>query len=67
MLSSNQVRTVASVLVDRLGPVTLAAAMLRAQEAARRGAYAEMTDWRRIAEEALSRLGTADLGAGARH
>ena len=62
MLSSHQVRTVASVLVERLGPVTPAAAMLRAQQARQRGAFAEMQDWRRIAEQALHRLSDSDPG-----
>jgi hypothetical protein len=65
MLSSHQVRTVASILVERLGPVTPAAAILRAQEAHRRGAFAEMQDWRRIAEQALHRLSDSDPGFAA--
>jgi len=62
MLSSSQTRSVASVLVDRLGVVSLAAAMLRAQEAERRGAVIEMLDWRRIAAQALQRLADRDPG-----
>jgi hypothetical protein len=62
MLSSSQARSVASALVERLGPVSLAAAMLRAQEAERRGALVEMRDWRRIAEAALRRLAARDPG-----
>ena len=60
MLSSHQTRIVASTLVDRLGPVSIAAAMLRAQQAERRGAWVEMTDWRRIARQALQRLAGSD-------
>jgi hypothetical protein len=60
MLSSSQARSVAVILVDRLGVVSLAAAMLRAQEAERRGAVVEMLDWRRIAAQALQRLADRD-------
>lgn len=56
MLSASQARTVASVLIDRLGAVTPAAAMLRAQEAGERGALLAMLDWRRIAEQSLRQL-----------
>jgi hypothetical protein len=62
MLSSSQARSVAVILVDRLGVVSLAAAMLRAQEAERRGAVVEMLDWRRIAAQALQRLADRDPG-----
>jgi hypothetical protein len=60
MLSSSQARSVAAILVDRLGVVSLAAAMLRSQEAERRGAVVEMLDWRRIAAQALQRLADRD-------
>lgn len=60
MLSSSQARTLATALIDRLGSVGIAAAILRAQEAERRGALIEMSDWRRVAEQALRRLAARD-------
>lgn len=54
MLSSRQVSQAAALLSSRLGEVTIAAAILRSQEAARRGAYAEIVDWRRIAERSCA-------------
>ena len=60
MLSSSQARTIGTVLIDRLGSVGVAAAMLRAQEAEQRGDLLEMNDWRRIAQQALRRLAERD-------
>ena len=53
MLTKSQSRRAASVLVDRYGDVAIAAAMLRAQEAARHGRFVDMANWRRIAAAAL--------------
>jgi hypothetical protein len=60
MLSSSQARTLATALIDRLGSVGIAAAVLRAQEAERRGALIERSDLRRIAEQALRHLAALD-------
>ena len=60
MLSSSQARTLATALIDRLGSAGIAAAMLRAQEAEKRGDLLEMNDWRRVAEQALRRLAERD-------
>jgi len=60
MLSSSQARTLATALIDRLGSAGIAAAMLRAQEAEKRGDLLEMNDWRRIAEQAVRRMAERD-------
>ena len=54
MLSSRQVSEAARLLCSRLGEVAIAAAILRAQEARRRGAFVEMVDWRRIARRSCA-------------
>ena len=53
MLSESNARRAATALLDRLGEVAIAAAMLRAQEAQSAGRYREMANWRRIAEAAV--------------
>jgi hypothetical protein len=55
MLSRIDAHRTAAVLLDHLGEVAVAAAVLRAQEAQVQGRYRAMADWRRIAEAALSR------------
>ena len=56
MLTSHDANRAASLLANRLGEVAIAAAVLRAQEAERRGELIEMVNWRRIAEQALRRF-----------
>ena len=56
MLSSQDASRAAALLSQRFGEVAVAAAMLRSQEAAERGALIEMVNWRRIAERALRRF-----------
>jgi hypothetical protein len=56
MLSSKDASRAATLLSQRFGEIAIAAAMLHSQEAARRGAFIEMVNWRRIAERALRRL-----------
>jgi len=56
MLSRIDVHRTAAALLDRLGEVAVAAAMLRAHEAGRAGRYQAMTDWRRIAEAVSVRV-----------
>jgi hypothetical protein len=56
MLSRIDAHRTATVLLDRLGEVAVAAAVLRAQQAGRDGRYQAMIDWRRIAEAAAARL-----------
>jgi hypothetical protein len=58
MLSDTNARRAAGVLVHRLGEVAIAMAMLRAQEAESQGRYAEMVNWRRIAQAAVGRPGS---------
>ena len=60
MLSSSQARSLAAVLIDRLGSAGIAAAMLRAQEAEKRGDLIEMSDWRRVAAQAVRRMAERD-------
>ena len=60
MLSSSQARTLAEALLDRLGSAGIAAAMLRAQEAEKRGDLLEMNEWRRIAAQAVRRMAERD-------
>ena len=55
MLSDANARRAATALVDRLGEVAIAAAMLRAEEARSAGRYVEMANWRRIAAAAVER------------
>jgi hypothetical protein len=54
MLTAKQVSEAAVLLSSRLGEIAIAAAIFRAQEAARRGSFAEMVDWRRIAERSYA-------------
>jgi hypothetical protein len=56
MLSSKEAGRAAALLSQKFGEVAIATAMLRSHEAALRGAFVEMVDWRRIAERALRRL-----------
>ena len=56
MLSSKDISRAAALLSRRLGESAVAAALLRAQAAAIRGAFIEAVNWRRIAERALRRL-----------
>ena len=56
MLTVQDACRAAALLADRLGEVAIAAALLRSQEAERRGALIEMVNWRRIAEQALRRF-----------
>jgi hypothetical protein len=55
MLSQFNARRAATALLDRLGEVAIAAAVLRAQEAQSEGRYQDMANWRRIAEAAAER------------
>jgi len=54
MLSRIDVYRAAGLLLDRLGEVAIAAAVLRAQQAGAERRYEAMSDWRRIAEAAAS-------------
>ena len=56
MLSSKDAGRAAALLFQKFGEVAIATAMLRSQEAALRGAFVEMVNWRRIAERAVRRL-----------
>ena len=56
MLTSQDASRAASLLAYRLGEVAIAAAVLRSQEAEKRGELIEMVNWRRIAEQALRRF-----------
>jgi hypothetical protein len=56
MLSRIDAHRTAALLLDHLGEVAVAAAVLRAQEAQAKGRYRAMIDWCRIAEAALSRV-----------
>jgi hypothetical protein len=56
MLTSQDASRAAALLTHRLGEVAVAAAVLRSQEAEKRGELIEMVNWRRIAEQALRRL-----------
>jgi hypothetical protein len=56
MLSDTDVTHTAAVLLDRLGEVAIAAAVLRAQEAARDRRYHAMENWRRIAAAVVGRV-----------
>jgi hypothetical protein len=56
MLTSHDTSRAAALLADRLGEIAVAAAILRSQEAGRRGELIEMVNWRRIAEQALRRF-----------
>jgi len=56
MLSEFNARRAATALLDRLGEVAIAAAMLRALEAQSEGRYQDMANWRRIAEAAARRV-----------
>ena len=55
MLTSHDTRRLARQLVGRYGTVAVAAAMLQAQRAERTGDFARMSDWRRVAHQALLR------------
>ena len=77
MLSTIDIDRVASALLDRMGEVAVAAAMLRAQQAHAKRRYNASAEWYQIAEAALSRLsaeaesrsaaGTATPQRGERH
>jgi hypothetical protein len=56
MLSPNDIRRAAALLVQRHGESAIAGAMLHAHEAELRGRFVEMDNWRRIAESALHRF-----------
>ena len=56
ILSRNDVDRAAALLFERFGESAIAGAMLHAHEAGLRGAFAEMANWRRIAESALQRF-----------
>lgn len=56
MLSDTHTQRAASCLVDRMGEIAIAAAVLRAQQAASQGRFEEMGNWRRIAAAAAERL-----------
>jgi hypothetical protein len=56
MLSPQDTRRVAALLANQLGEVAIAAAVLHAQQAERRGELTLMVNWRRIAEQALRRF-----------
>ena len=56
ILSRNDVNRAAALLFQRFGESAIAGAMLHAHEAELRGAFAEMANWRRIAESALQRF-----------
>ncbi len=58
MLSRHHAHRAASALIERLGEVAIAAAVLRAQEAQSQGKYLAMANWRRIAEAAASHIET---------
>jgi hypothetical protein len=55
MLSETNAHRAATALLNRLGEVAIAAAMLRAQQAKSQGRLIEMANWRRIAEAAAER------------
>ena len=55
MLTSAQTRRAASTLISRYGTTGIAAAVLQAQRAAQSHDTEKMTDWQRIAEQALRR------------
>ena len=55
MLSDTNARRAAPALLARLGEVAIAAAVLRAQEAALEGRFVDMANWRRIAAAAAQR------------
>ena len=65
MLTKIDAHRTAAVLLDRLGEVAVAAAVLRAQEARRDGRYQAMTDWCLIAEAAVARI-APDAGPATR-
>jgi len=54
MLSRIDAHRVAELLLDRLGDVAIAAAVLRAQQAGAAQRYRAMSDWCRIAEAAAA-------------
>ena len=56
MLSGIEVHRVAGLLLDRLGEVAIAAAVLRAQQAGAAQRYSAMSDWCRIAEAAAGHV-----------
>ena len=59
LLTPRQAMQAAALLGARLGETVIAAAMLRAHEAAQRGATIEVLNWRRIAALALMRFRAA--------
>jgi hypothetical protein len=56
MLNCQETQQVAEQLVEQYGTITPAAAILRAREAGERGELILMTEWERVAREALRLL-----------
>jgi hypothetical protein len=63
MLNCHETEQVAAQLVERYGTITPAAAILRARDAEQRGELILMTEWQRIAREALRLLPTDALAS----
>ena len=56
MMSPNQIHRTASALIERMGEVAVAAAILNAQGAHAERRYKASADWYHVAEAALSRI-----------